>query len=262
MEGIKKMRNGMNVALESLQIFLFAVMVIVGTYQILVRYLFNKPSTVSEELLTYAFAWLALLAAAYMFGKRGHMRMGFLADKANGTIKSVLDIISECLIFLFAAIVMIYGGIEITSLTMAQKTASLGIPMGYVYSIVPVSGGLILIYSILNGAEMMIAKTSNSRENEAMKGEASKHFRQVQIERKLEKNSESVQKKVGQIQNANKLEKVGRTANKDSKSADKEIEKIGLEKREHAKYTEAGKETSWEARMKAEQEKKAETEGD
>lgn len=259
MEGIKKMRSSMDTVLERLQIFLFAVMVIVGTYQILVRYLFNKPSTVSEELLTYAFAWLALLAAAYMFGKRGHMRMGFLADKANGTIKSVLDMISECLVFLFAAIVMIYGGIEITSLTMAQKTASLGIPMGYVYSIVPVSGGLILVYSILNGAEMMIAKSSDSRENEAMKGEASK---QIQIERKLEKNSESIEKNAGQIQNVNEQEKMGRTANRDSEPADKEIEKIGLEKREHAKYTEAGRDTSWEARMKAEQEKKAEKEGD
>lgn len=155
MEGIKKIRNGMDAVLEGVQITLFAVMVAVGTYQILVRYLFNKPSTVSEELLTYAFAWLSLLAAAYMFGKRGHMRMGFLADKAEGKVKSGLEMVSECLIFLFAAIVMIYGGIQITSLTMAQKTASLGIPMGYVYSIVPVSGVLILIYSILNGAEMM-----------------------------------------------------------------------------------------------------------
>lgn len=255
MEGIKKTRSSMNTVLESLQIFLFTVMVIVGTYQILVRYLFNKPSTVSEELLTYAFAWLALLASAYMFGKRGHMRMGFLADKANGTIKSVLDMISECLIFLFAAIVMIYGGIEITSLTMAQKTASLGIPMGYVYSIVPVSGGLILVYSILNGAEMMITKSSDGRENEEMKGEASKHLKQVDIERKLEKNGE-------QIENVKELEQMGRTANRDIKPAGKEIEKIGLEKREHAKYTEAGRDTSWEARMKAEQEKKAEKEGD
>ena len=44
---------------------LFAFMVVIGTYQILVRYLFNRPSTVSEELLTYAFAWMSLLAATY-----------------------------------------------------------------------------------------------------------------------------------------------------------------------------------------------------
>ena len=65
--------------------------------------------------------------------------------------------ISQLLTCGFAAVIMIYGGIQITSLTMSQKTASLGIPMGYVYSIVPVSGGLILFYGILNIVEMMEA---------------------------------------------------------------------------------------------------------
>ena len=39
----------------------------------------------------------------------------------------------EVLIMVFAAIVLVYGGIQITTLTMSQKTASLGIPMGYIY---------------------------------------------------------------------------------------------------------------------------------
>ena len=154
METGKKIRNAMDSGLRICQIVLFGAMVMVGTYQILVRYLFNRPSTVSEELLTYAFAWLSLLGAAYMFGRRGHMRMGFLADKAEESLRQGLELVSECLIFCFAAIVMIYGGVQITSLTMGQKTASLGIPMGCVYSIVPISGILILIYSILNIADI------------------------------------------------------------------------------------------------------------
>ena len=50
-------------------IALFAFMTLIGTYQIVTRYFFNRPSTVSEELLTYAFTWMALLASAYVFGK-------------------------------------------------------------------------------------------------------------------------------------------------------------------------------------------------
>ncbi len=135
MDGIKRFRGTLDKALEAVIIFLSGLMVVVGAYQILVRYLF-------------------LLAAAYMFGKNGHMRMGFLADKAEGSSKRTLEMISQCLIFGFAAVIMIYGGIQITSLTMSQRTASLGIPMGYVYLIVPLSGVLILVYSIMNMAEM------------------------------------------------------------------------------------------------------------
>ncbi len=130
--------------------FLFAFMVVLGTYQILVRYLFNRPSTVSEELLTYSFAWLSLLAASYEFGKQGHMRMGFLADRLSPRSRWILGIGAECLTMAFTAVVMVYGGIRITMLTMTQKTASLGIPMGYVYSIVPLCGALILVYNGMN----------------------------------------------------------------------------------------------------------------
>lgn len=150
MELANKIRLAADRILGGVNVFLFACMTAVGTYQILVRYLFNRPSTVSEELLTYLFTWMALLAAAYVFGKREHMRMGFLADKISQEKRVVLDLLIEGLIFLFAAVVLVYGGIQITSLTMSQKTASLGIPMGYVYSVVPLCGILVMGYSVLN----------------------------------------------------------------------------------------------------------------
>lgn len=150
MEMAGKIRSVTDRILGSATVFLFACMTAVGTYQILVRYLFNRPSTVSEELLTYLFTWMALFAAAYVFGRREHMRMGFLADQLSRQTQAVLDLVIEGLIFLFAAVVLVYGGIQITSLTMSQKTASLGIPMGYVYCVVPLCGILIMEYSVLN----------------------------------------------------------------------------------------------------------------
>ena len=42
----------------------------------------------------------------------------------------------------------------ITKLTMIQTTASLRVPMGYIYVILPVSGILIMIFAAMNAAEM------------------------------------------------------------------------------------------------------------
>lgn len=150
MKTLQTIRKTINTVLSSACFVLFAFMVCIGTYQIVIRYFFNSPSTVSEELLTYSFTWMALLAAAYVFGKRDHMRMGFLADKITGTKKKVLEIVIEILVMLLAGSVMIYGGATIMNLTMTQKTASLGIPMGVIYTVVPLSGILIVIYSVLN----------------------------------------------------------------------------------------------------------------
>lgn len=154
MEAIRSLRKAIMKVLGILIVILFAMMTIVGTYQIVTRYFFNRPSTISEELLTYTFTWMALLASAYVFGKRDHMRMGFAADKLTGKAKNVLEVLIDVLTFVFAAVVMVYGGISITKLTMIQITASLRIPMGYVYVILPISGVLIMIFSAMNAVEM------------------------------------------------------------------------------------------------------------
>ena len=150
METLHTIRKWLDKIVGTICILLFALMVVVGSYQIITRFIFNNPSTISEELLTYSFTWMSLFAAAYVFGKREHMRMGFLADKLNKKKLTILNAIIEIIIIAFALIVMVYGGISITSLSMTQKTASLGIPMGYVYIVIPITGVVIAVYGVLN----------------------------------------------------------------------------------------------------------------
>lgn len=164
MEALHKIRKVIDVVLSTACAVIFGIMVVVGTYQIVTRYFFNSPSTVSEELLTYSFTWMALLASAYVFGKRDHMRMGFAADKMTGTPRKVLEIVIELLVMLLAGSVMVYGGFTIMQLTMTQVTASLGIPMGGVYTVVPLSGILIVFYSLLNIVDLAAGYEREQRE--------------------------------------------------------------------------------------------------
>lgn len=152
MEALRKI---IDKVISSVCCFIFAMMVVIGTYQIVTRYIFNSPSTISEELLTYSFTWMSLLISAYVFGKRDHMRVAFLADKLTGTPKKLLDAGIELLTVIVSAIVFFYGGLTIMALTMSQKTASLGISMGTVYTVVPITGALICIYGVMNIIDIM-----------------------------------------------------------------------------------------------------------
>jgi TRAP-type C4-dicarboxylate transport system permease small subunit len=62
------------------------------------------------------------------------------------------------LISVFAAVVLIYGGYRLVSLTLttSQPSPALHIEMGYVYLALPISGFFIVIFSI----EMMVEKIS------------------------------------------------------------------------------------------------------
>ncbi len=154
MTALHTTRKWLDLILSTVCAVLFAMMVVVGSYQIITRFIFNRPSTVSEELLTYTFAWMAMFSSVYVFGKRDHMKMGFLADMLPAASKRILDIAIEILVVLFAVAVLIYGGTTIMNLTMTQKTASLGVSMGMIYMVMPISGVLIAIYGLLNIADM------------------------------------------------------------------------------------------------------------
>ena len=58
METLHTIRKWLDRIVGIICIFLFALMVVVGSYQIITRFIFNNPSTISEELLTYSFAWM------------------------------------------------------------------------------------------------------------------------------------------------------------------------------------------------------------
>lgn len=145
-----KLKNGCLSLLSWICIVIFAFMTILGFYQIVTRYIFNSPSTISEELLTYSFTWLALFSATRVFGLRDHMRMSFFADKFFHRFSKGLALFSETLVFFFSLIVLLFGGISITKLTLSQTTASLGVSMGTVYVVLPVCGVLICLFSVLN----------------------------------------------------------------------------------------------------------------
>ena len=128
----------------------FIAMVILTTYQVVTRYVFNSPSSVSEVLTRYLFVWLILLSATYVFGQRDHICITALKNMFTGTSLKIVNIFGECVVIVFSVLLLVYGGGSITSINMVQYDSILKIPTGVIYSIIPVSGVLIVFYSILN----------------------------------------------------------------------------------------------------------------
>ena len=78
---------------------------VLTTYQVIVRYIFNSPSTWSEELVGYLFGWSTMLGATIVSGERGHMNIPVLVDRFNPTMRKmcIRDSVHTLLHFLDAA---------------------------------------------------------------------------------------------------------------------------------------------------------------
>jgi len=149
-----KIKELLKKLLAGLCILLFVLITVIGTWQVASRYLFNSPSAWTEEVLTYGFVWMAMLASAYVFATREHMRLTFVTDKLRAKSRKIVEIITELLIILFSLMVLVYGGIKICQLTFTQITPALQWSTGVLYSVIPISGILIIIFSIINIIEI------------------------------------------------------------------------------------------------------------
>lgn len=147
---MKTLRTYINKALHVLAGGSLIAMVLLTCWQVITRYLLNNPSTWSEELVGYLFAWSTMFGAAVVSGERGHMNIPILIDRMGPTAKKGFHIFSEVIAFLFSATILVFGGVQITDLAMGQMTSSLGVAVGVFYVVLPVCGALIVIYSILN----------------------------------------------------------------------------------------------------------------
>ena len=147
---MKQLRRYLNFALNALAGGSFLAMVLLTCWQVLTRYILRNPSTWSEEMVSYLFAWMSLLGASLVVGERGHMNIPILVERLHDRARKFFAIFGEIVACIFSGVILVYGGIQITSLAMGQMTSSLGVPIGIFYVVLPLSGALNIIYTILN----------------------------------------------------------------------------------------------------------------
>jgi TRAP-type C4-dicarboxylate transport system permease small subunit len=90
-----------------------------------------------------------MLGATYLTGTRGHIALDFFIQKYFKQQLGGIALFTNILILLFAITVFIIGGgrLVYVTLSLGQISSALLIPLGYVYSVVPVSGLIIVFYS-------------------------------------------------------------------------------------------------------------------
>jgi len=155
---MKQLRKVLDNLLNILAGVSFLAMVGLTCYQVFTRYILKAPSSWSEELVSYLFAWMSLFGASLVVSERGHMNIPVLVEKMSPGVKKALHIFAEIIACLFAAVILVFGGVQIVNLAMGQMTSSLGVAVGIFYIVLPVSGVINVLYTILNIVEIANGK--------------------------------------------------------------------------------------------------------
>lgn len=135
--------------LEVVLIVLMAVIVIDVSWQVFTRFILRNPSSYTEELAGFLLIWIGLLGASYALHKRAHLGIDVITSKFHGVRRQISEIIIYGIVILFSFFVLVVGGWRLVDLTLTlrQISPAMGIPMGYVYIVLPLTGILMMYYA-------------------------------------------------------------------------------------------------------------------
>jgi TRAP-type C4-dicarboxylate transport system permease small subunit len=150
----------LNKVLEAFLVFLMSVLVIDVLWQVAARYIMSNPSSFTDELAGFLLIWVGLLGAAYVAGRKEHLAIDILLQKTRESRRRNLELTIYICIFIFAMSVMFIGGLWLvyTRFLLSVQSASLQLPLGYVYIVLPLSGSLIMYYSIYHMRQLKRSK--------------------------------------------------------------------------------------------------------
>ncbi len=148
MDNLTKMVTGI---LGKVLTFLMAAIVIDVSWQIFTRFVLRDPSSFTEELAGFLLIWIGLLGASYALYTRVHLGIDILTAKLEGVSRRASEITIYTAVLIFALFVLVIGGMKlvIITFTLNQISSAMGIPIGYVYIVLPLTGCLMIYYSIV-----------------------------------------------------------------------------------------------------------------
>lgn len=138
-------------SLAWIMVILMGILVIDVTWQVTTRYVLGAASSVTEEIARFLLIWIGLLGSAYAYRKDLHLAFDYFSAKQTGLRKKWLGIFIHTLIAVFSLLVLVIGGSYLVHLTweLKQVSAALQIRLAYVYSVLPLSGLLIILYAVV-----------------------------------------------------------------------------------------------------------------
>lgn len=123
-----------------------ATMLVVITLQIVFRVFFQALPW-SEELSRYLLVWTTFLGATMAYRRGVHIAVTFLVDSLPALLGRMVRIAGVLASLIFFGTALFYA-VRYMQLQSFQVTASLRLPMPYVYAVMPAAFGVMILHGL------------------------------------------------------------------------------------------------------------------
>lgn len=132
-----------------LLIVVLSVMLVVGTMQVLWRYVLGMSLSWSEELMRFLYVWATMLGVGAAIRRKSMACIDNFLDfvsKYSPVTKRGMQI-AAMIVQIFVFVMLLVFGYQFMMRGFGQHSPAMGLTMAYVYAAFPVSGILGLLYT-------------------------------------------------------------------------------------------------------------------
>lgn len=155
MKKLQQASDAVNKCVSCMGAVILVVMIVACVAQVFFRFVLNNSLSWSEELARYCFIWMHMLGASLLIRGNGHATVTAVLDLLHGTVRKVVDILIELVIF-FDGTVMLYAGLRLAYCARRNLSTALSVPMWCINSSVAV-GGLLLMFQAFVTIAMIVS---------------------------------------------------------------------------------------------------------
>ncbi len=152
LENYIKIVEAINKKLGTITSWLTLILVLIITYDVIVRYIFDESSVALQELEWHIFAVIFLLAAGYTFLIDDHVRVDVFYTRYTEKKKSITNLIGSLFFLIPFCVVGILSSLNFVEFSFSVREMSPdagGLPARYILkSFIPISFFLLLLQGI------------------------------------------------------------------------------------------------------------------
>lgn len=117
---------------------------IVVQYEVVLRFVFNSPTSWSHEISTFAISWVGFLAAGYVLRLGRHLEVDIITSRLSVLTRRIVGSITDAISAAFCMYTCYLGVnfVKIAHLMQATSASEIDTPLWIPYLVIPIGFGV------------------------------------------------------------------------------------------------------------------------
>ncbi|MGH7376309.1 MAG: TRAP transporter small permease [Candidatus Methylomirabilales bacterium] len=147
--------SGLMALVEAWVMVLLIAMTLLVTVAVFYRYVLEASLIWYDEFASYLLVWLTFYGAVVAAYHRRHIAFETLVERLRPAARRGVAVAAEGCALLFQGILLYYGWVLVEAIGADTAVSLEWVRMGWIYSVLPISGGLMLLISLMDLATLL-----------------------------------------------------------------------------------------------------------